>query len=171
MPRPVTTEAELLDRALALLSRRAHSRSELLNKLRRYQPSDEQLGAVLARLEQAGWLDDARFARDLADSMVRRGRTGPARIRASLRGHGVPAEQTAAAMADTAAEVSADDWLDSCRAVARDRVRRGLSLQDPRDRARLQRFLLGRGFTHAMISPVIRELGAQLDDDAELQPD
>ncbi len=150
---------------MALLSRRAHARSELVNKLRRYKPSDEQLGEVLSRLEQAGWLDDARFARDLADSMVRRGRTGPARIQASLRGHGVTREHTDAAMAVTREDVSADDWLESCRAVAKDRARRGLNLTDPRDRARLQRFLLGRGFTPALINPVIRDLGASGGED------
>lgn len=158
MPRPVTTEDELWDRALALLSRRAHARAELCTKLRRYQPSVAQLDAVLARLEQAGWLNDAQFARDRADSMVRQGRAGPARIQAQLRKHGVARAEVDSTMAETEA-----DWFTSCRALAQDRARRGLDLTDPKDRSRLVRFLLGRGFTYDQIGRAVRDIGVEAD--------
>ena len=160
MPHPVQTSAELWDRALALLSRRAHARAELSRKLQRYQPTPEMVAEVLARLESAGWLDDARFASDVADSMARAGRSGPSRINARLRGHGVSSEVAATAVTGTEA-----DWEAACREAAGAKISRGLDLADPKARAKLARYLAGRGFSPALVWKVIRGAGQNGDAD------
>lgn len=155
MPHPVSSTAELWDRALALLSRRAHARAELSRKLQRYQPTPEMVAEVLARLEAAGWLNDEQFASDVADSMVRGGRSGPMRIQQRLRTHGVEAKLAASAVSEVDA-----DWEASCREAARAKLSRGVDLRDPKARAKLARYLAGRGFSPSLVWKVLGSLGA-----------
>lgn len=163
MPRPVVNADELWERALQLLARRAHARAELARKLARYKPDPAWVEAVLTRLEGRGLLDDQRFAQDTADALARGRRSGPARITSRLRGAGVSARQTDEALGSL--EV---DWDERCRGLARERVARGLDLADPRERAKLVRFLAGRGFQSAVIFRALRALGA---DPEGLEPD
>ena len=156
MPRPVQDASQLLERALALLARRAHGRAELARKLQRYQPSPTMVDEVLARLESMGFVDDARFAEGVAGSLARSGRAGPARIAGKLRQHGI----AAAGVKDAVGGLDTD-WGASCRALARTRVARGEDLRDPKARARLVRFLAGRGFPPPLVYEVLRELGAE----------
>ncbi len=164
MPRPVVNADELWERSLQLLARRAHARAELERKLRRYKPEPAWMDQVLSRLEDRGLLDDRRFARDTADALVRGGRSGPGRISARLRNAGVASGESGEAMAEL--EV---DWVERCRALAKERVARGADLRDPKARARLVRFLAGRGFQSGVIFRVLRELG--LPEADELEPE
>lgn len=154
MPHPVQSAAELWDRALALLSRRAHAREELSRKLQRYQPTPDMVAEVLARLEANGWLNDERFAADVADSMARGGRSGPTRITSRLRVHGVSPELAASAVAHMET-----DWEAAAREAAQARIARGLDLGDPKARSRLARYLGSRGFAPALVWKVIRGAG------------
>ena len=96
-------------RAIGLLSRREHSAQELRGKLLARGVLPEQADAALARIQEAGWQDDARFAEMLVRSRAGQG-YGPVRIRAELAVHGLPEtlieEAMAAAQADWEALVS-----------------------------------------------------------------
>ena len=147
--RPEPTPAQ---RALALLVRREHSRPELARKLRASGvPADEARSAV-ARMTEAGWQDDLRFACSLVRSRVAGGQ-GPVRIRAELASHGI-----ADALADEAfvalAPAGEDDWL----ARARDLVRRrfGTELETLQARRKAADFLLRRGFDGDTVRAVTR---------------
>ena len=154
--RPEPTPAQ---RALALLVRREHSRPELARKLRaRGVPADEARNAV-ARMTEAGWQDDLRFACSLARSRVAGGQ-GPLRIRAELASHGVAdgvIEEAFAALA----QAGEDDWL----ARARDLVRRrfGTSLDTLQQRRKAADFLLLRGFDGEMVRGVTRAGPVDID--------
>lgn len=156
----MTSADELWERALQLLARRAHAEAELERKLQRYRPEEAWVQSVLARLRDRGLLDDQRFAQDAADAMVRAGRAGPARIGARLRAAGVADARAVVGELDV-------DWLARCRALARERASRGLDLSDEKDRARLVRFLAGRGFPSDAIFTALRELaGGAAEEDA-----
>jgi len=89
---------QALSRATRALARRDHSAASLRSKLDRAgipaRAQDEALG-VLAR---AGYLDDARFARDRAAHLAARG-FGDERIRADLASQGVSPEAVEPALA------------------------------------------------------------------------
>lgn len=148
MPRPVRSANELMERASALLARRAHARVELERKLQRYAPEPAWVLEVCDRLEQAGLLNDQRFASDAADSLTRSGRYGPARISARLHRHGVSPALVHQAMGEIEA-----DWDEQCaRLVQRTVDTRGPEvLTDIKGRARLIRFLAARGFSGDVI--------------------
>ncbi|HEY3196320.1 MAG TPA: regulatory protein RecX [Candidatus Dormibacteraeota bacterium] len=83
---------------MRLLGRRDHSRLELRRKLSRRGHDDEVVRAVLDRFRDAGYLDDAKFAR----SVVRRRASGrgPRAIAAELAALGIDRAAAAAALAE-----------------------------------------------------------------------
>ena len=136
-------ESTPAQRALALLVRREHSRPELTRKLLARGIAAEDAAAAVAKMADAGWQDDTRFACSLARTRAGNG-YGPLRIRAELASHGLDNETIAAAFS-ALAEAGEDDWP----ARARDLVERrfgtnhgtGMDL-----RRRISDFLVRRGF-------------------------
>ena len=133
-PEPSPTQ-----RALGLLTRREHSRKELLRKLADRGVEKGEAATVVEKLAGAGWQDDRRFAQSLVRSRASAG-YGPAWIRAELGTHGLGAEAVSATLA-----AFEDDWID----VARELVRRRFGALDPRaptQRRKVADLLLRRGF-------------------------
>ena len=138
--RPEPTPAQ---RAMGLLVRREHSRKELARKLEARGVDGDEAEATVARMAEAGWQDDARFAAGLARSRALAG-YGPLRIRAELGTHGLGEDQVRAAF-EALAESGDDDW----RAMARGLVQRrhGVGVaDDPVLRRKAAEFLFRRGF-------------------------
>jgi len=141
-------------RALGLLVRREHSQRELQRKLvARGVEKDEATNAV-AKLRDAGWQDDVRFACSLARSRATGG-YGPLRIRAELGTHGLGAETVAAAF-DALAEAGEDDWP----RLAADLVRRrfGAVAGDVGKARKAADFLIRRGFDADSVRAAVRGL-------------
>lgn len=108
-PEPSPTQ-----RALALLTRREHSREELLRKLGQRGVAAEEAEAAVAGLADAGWQNDARFAESLLRSRAGSG-YGPAWIRAELGTHRLGNDVIAAAM---------DGFQGDWESIARDYLQR-----------------------------------------------
>lgn len=128
-----------LQRALALLVRREHSRKELTRKLAERGIESEAASAAVDRLTSDGWQSDARFAEMLVRTRVANSQ-GPVRIRAELGSHGLDRDAIEAVMA--AFEV---DWHQiaqdlACRRFGRDFV------SDLAHRRKAADFLYRRGF-------------------------
>ena len=79
-----------LNRATDLLSRRDHSTSELLQKLRQKGFDPEAAQAAADKLTDCGYLDDRRFAETYAAELVRSKGFGKRRITTELFRKGVP---------------------------------------------------------------------------------
>jgi regulatory protein len=149
----------ILQRAVAALSRREHSRAELARKLSRHLAASDdpdQIERVLDRLEQQGLLSDSRFVAGLVRS--RAGRFGPARIRQELKQHRIAPElvrQSVAALEATELARARDLWA----------RRFGAAPADAAARARQIRFLAARGFRTDVILRVVRSAGDGTTDD------
>ncbi|QDQ73193.1 regulatory protein RecX [Pseudoluteimonas lycopersici] len=149
-PPPTATQ-----RALGLLVRREHSRKELSRKLVARGVEADEAAAAIAKLSEAGWQDDARFAELLVRSRAASGH-GPVHVRAELRMHGLDSDAVAAAM-----EGFDGDW----NAIARDLVRRRLGAQvakDPAQQRRAADLLLRRGFAMDQVRAALG--GVDFDD-------
>lgn len=82
----------LLEKAVNLLSFRAHSRKELADKLKQKTGcGDAELDEVLNRLEELGFLNDRAYAASVVRSCVRKG-YGAKRALSELSRRGVPKE-------------------------------------------------------------------------------
>ena len=137
---------ELRDKALRLLARREHSRAELAAKLGAAGASPEDIAALLDELEAKNWLSDRRYAESyVAD---KRGRYGRIKLGHELRRHGV---------AETLIEevLGGMDEGEAARLKAVWERKFGALPGDARERARQQRFLLGRGFSSAAVGKLL----------------
>jgi regulatory protein len=135
----------LRERAMNFLARREHSRAELARKLAPHGEADE-IAALLDRLEQENLLSNTRYAESLAHS--RAGRHGSVRLKSELREKGVP-ETIISEVVDQAREAD----LAAARAVWQKKF--GEPPVDARERAKQQRFLLGRGFPSEVVRRVV----------------
>src|SRR3982074_1502212 len=130
-------QPSLRARAMRLLARREHSRSELQRKLSAVAEEGDNVDALLDDLAKKGWLSDARFAEQTIRSKSRR--FGPLKARHLLRGHGLEEETIAAAFRAAGGEGGS-----GIEAVWRSRFHEAPA--GDREKARQVRFLQGRGF-------------------------
>ena len=127
------------------LARREHSRAELARKLSPHGEV-EAIVALLDQLERENLLSNARFAESLAHS--RAGRHGSLRLKSELREKGV----SEAILTEVVSQAREGD-LAAARVVWRKKF--GEPPTDARERARQQRFLLGRGFPADVVRKVV----------------
>ena len=89
---------ECLDEAMALLSRRLHSRSELSRKLMRKEYDAEIVNDVLDQLSQMNYVNDERFARTRALSAAQHKQHGRRRAMAELLKTGIKGDVASKAL-------------------------------------------------------------------------
>ncbi|MGH9790323.1 MAG: regulatory protein RecX [Candidatus Acidiferrales bacterium] len=118
-PKRQETEEALYAAALRALTRRAHSVHEMRKWLEQRAGDNQHVGAVLARLKQRGYLDDARYAKQYARSRVASRRLGRFRVARDLRARGVPDRHIEAALDEVFAETDQS-------ALLRQRIQRKL---------------------------------------------
>lgn len=138
-----------LQRALALLVRREHSRKELERKLKARGLDAGAVEAAVSRLADEGWQDDARFAEALVRNRAGGG-YGPLHIRAELGTHGLDNAAIEAAMA-----TFDGDWTEN----ARELVCRRFGPEGPQELAQRRKaahLLLRRGFEGSCIRSATR---------------
>jgi len=135
----------LRERAMNYLARREHSRAELARKLAPHGEA-EDIAALLDQLEQDNLLSNARYAEALAHS--RAGRHGSARLKSELREKGVPE----AILVEVVGQARDAD-LAAARSVWQKKF--GKLPADAKERAKQQRFLLGRGFPSEVVRRVV----------------
>jgi regulatory protein len=156
--------------ALRLLGRRPLSEAELREALlARGLPGDEVEGA-LARLREAGYVDDRALALDFVLTRSARLGHGPRRLLADLTRRGVPEELARSAweQARVRGEVEPEALLR--RRIARARPGRG-SPNDPAARARLYHALLRAGFDDELVQRELGEAGTLADAEDEAAPE
>ena len=155
--------AAVRGKALDLLSARPMSRKELVDKLtarprdREKEPlaDRETAEAAADRLEELGYLNDAGYARALAEHCAARG-YGPAKLREELYRRGVPREHWDAALETMdSPEAAIDAFLA--------KKLRGADPSDPRALKRAADALARRGFRWEDIKDALRRYGAEED--------
>lgn len=146
----VMDDAAAYDRVIRLLASRAHSRVELLRKLRQRGASAEVARAAVDRAASQGYVNDVEYALMLCRHGRDRG-MAPARIRQDLARRGVDAQIAEEALSEIFAEV---ELADLAVALARKRVAR-ITGDTESVRRKLAAFLQRRGFpTHECLAAV-----------------
>ena len=134
---PARPPLSLRGRALGLLARREHSRTELKRKLSPKVEEGEDLESLLDDLVARGWLSDQRFVEQAVRAKARR--MGASRIAHDLRSKGVDESLIAVAVATIRpgeASSMKDLWS----------RRFGDPPANSTEKARQVRFLQARGF-------------------------
>lgn len=136
-------------RALGLLTRREHSRRELVRKLEAKGIASDDVEAVVAKLASAGWQSDVRFAESRVRVRVGDG-YGPLHIRAELASHGLDRDTIAAAL-----DTFEGDWADNARNLVCRRYGEAL-VDDLKLCRKAANMLMRRGFDAACIRAATR---------------
>jgi regulatory protein len=134
--------------AYRLLGRREYSLVELENRIRQKWPEAEEIGELVGELAGENLVSDERYAEAFTRSRVQR-HQGPLKIRAAMRGKGVPDSIIATAM-----EAEADDWLGLARNWLQKQHSGQLSFKD---KQKYYRRLVNRGFTHDQAMDACRD--------------
>ncbi|PTQ88152.1 regulatory protein RecX [Agitococcus lubricus] len=137
------SHATLRSKALAMLTRREHSRYELQQKLLELGASPEQVTTILQELVQQSWQSDERFCELLVRSYVHKGH-GEISIRQELKRRGI----LTADIINT--QLANYDWYALAQQVRSKKF--GLALPTERqEQAKQCRFLQYRGFNSEQI--------------------
>lgn len=136
------------DMAIQYLARREYSRAELASRLSAKGVDGDDIHRVLDDLADEGLQSDARFAEIFVRSRIARGQ-GPVRIRVDMGQRGI-----AEPLMMLALEAESPDWRSlACEALAKRFDGPGAT---PRERARRERFLAGRGFEFDQVRHAMR---------------
>lgn len=143
------------EKALYLLEHRPHSKRELEDKLAR-TVGREAAGQAAGRMEELGLIDDADYARRLAEELARKGFAAP-RIRQELLRRGIDRE-----LAAEEAERAAAAPEDALHSLIERRFARQLGEEKGRRRAvaALQRM----GYRWEEIRSALRAFGGEPED-------
>jgi regulatory protein len=155
-PRPFLNEAGLYDYAVKSLARRMRSEAELRRLMKpRVEPdsqSDAAISAVVARLKEHGYLNDAAFAETYARLRQQNEKFGVRRVRQDLQQKGVHSELIAetleARYGNTNEEALAREHLE------RKRIRKP---ENEKETARIMRRLVAAGFSTSVVYKILRQ--------------
>lgn len=142
--------------ALRMLSIRAHAVQDLARKLRDRNHEPQAVKVALERLEAAGVLNDAEFARHFARVRAPKGH-GPSRLVHDLLSRGVERVVAERAVAEVAAAESFDPES-AARRLAEKRVVSLKTLARPMRRRRILAYLARRGFRGMVIRQMVEEM-------------
>lgn len=149
----------LYEIAVRALARRARSAGEMRQLLERRRGDTRDVDAVMARLKEHGYLDDARFARAFVASRLENDKQGARRVERDLAARRVPPELIRKAVREAYEPVEEG-------ALLREYLRRKVRLTQPPEKpsavASLYRRLLRAGFSSATIVKELQGLMERL---------
>ena len=144
----------LKEKALSLLTRKHQSRKELEHKLEEWEATQEESAEICDRLEELGFLDDVRYARQIVQHYCAKG-YGAHKLRDELYRRGVPRE-----LWDGALE-QAEDPSHGIDAFLEKKLK---GSHDPKELKKASDALARRGYSWTEISEGLRRYGADVED-------
>jgi regulatory protein len=142
--------------ALRFLGYSARTKAEIEQRLARDEFPQEIIAAMVAEMEAAGYVNDEDFARHWLEDRADRKRYGKIRLMAELRRKGVDRDTATEALSAIA---ESDEVRRAAAAAAAKWSAEDLRNLDfeslHKEKARIYRFLAGRGFSHRTIKEVL----------------
>ncbi len=153
------TEQEALQKLSALCARAEHSSGEMLEKMRRWQLSEDVRERVLDRLIDEKFVDDERFARLFVREKIRFDRWGRRKIEQALYQKGVASDISRRVLD----EVDDEAYVAELKKLIAAKRRSVQAESDYEMRAKLTKYALGRGFGYNVIRQCIDGADELLD--------
>lgn len=146
-----------MEKAVALLAMRPRTQQEIADALRKNAYPERTIARVMARLDEAGYINDSDFAEQWAASRTNKG-MGSRRIRMELRRKGVDSE----AIDEALSAIDEDDLLSGALKVAR-KAASGKDLFDPKDRQKILAALARRGYGYTEAKQALDMLKEEIE--------
>jgi len=151
------------DRALNMIALRARSAAELRRLLLRKGEPAEYVEIAVERLQRAGFLDDASFARQFARAKALGSGLSRRRLQQELARRGVARDIADSAIAEVFSEEHIDEG-DTLERVARKKLKSLSRLDTQVQRRRLYSFLARRGYDSDDIARTLRAVLPRADE-------
>lgn len=129
-------------RMAASCSKREYCRSEIMQKLSRYDLSETQKASIIRQLIAEKYIDENRYVRSFIHDKLRFNKWGKVKIRYALLQKAIPQKIIDAAFS----EFSDDELLDKLASVLQTKSKSIKYETSLEKRNKLLRFALGRGF-------------------------
>lgn len=130
-----------------LCARSEHCQHDLLEKMRRWQMSDEAQARVMQRLVSERYVDDERYARAFVRDKIRYNKWGRRKVEQALWQKRID-EDIRQQVLD---EVDDEEYLSVLRPLLKQKRRSTKAESDYELNQKLVRFALGRGYTYDII--------------------
>lgn len=141
-----------LEKAVSMLAMRSRSQKELKDALQRNAYPEHTIRRVLERMLEAGYIDDAGFAKSWACARTTRG-MGARKISMELRQKGVSSET----IDETLSSLDEDAVFDGALKIAR-KAAHGKDIASPSDRQKISAALIRRGYDYSTARQVLAVL-------------
>ena len=145
----------------ALCAQAEHCQWEMIEKMRRWEMSEEEQARVMQRLVSERYVDDERYARAFVKDKVRYNKWGRRKVEQALWQKHID-EDIRRRVLD---EVDDDEYLDVLRPLLKQKRRSTKASSDYELNQKLMRFALGRGFTFDIIRQCLDVEEEPEDDD------
>lgn len=152
------TEQEAYLSLAALCAQAEHCQWEMLEKMRRWELSDEAQARVMERLMKERYVDDERYARAFVKDKVRYNKWGRRKVEQALWQKHI-GDSVRLQVLD---EVDDDEYISILRPLLQQKRRSTKAASDYELNQKLIRFAVSRGFTMDIIKQCIN-----VGDDAE----
>lgn len=152
------TEQEAYLSLAALCAQAEHCQWEMLEKMRRWELSDEARARVMERLMKERYVDDERYARAFVKDKVRYNKWGRRKVEQALWQKHI-GDSVRQQVLD---EVDDDEYISILRPLLQQKRRSTKAASDYELNQKLIRFAVSRGFTMDIIKQCIN-----VEDDAE----
>ena len=134
-----------------LCARSEHCQHDLLEKMRRWQMSDEAQARVMQRLVSERYVDDERYARAFVRDKIRYNKWGRRKVEQALWMKHIDDDIRSRALS----EVDDEEYLSVLRPLLKQKRRSIKAASDYERNQKLVKFALGRGFTFDIIRQCI----------------
>ncbi len=152
-------------RAINFLSYRPRSSAEIRKNLKKYEVPELCIEPTIERLEKNGFLNDADFAKSWVENRNTFRPRGGRALRAELRQKGLSDELIQSTLDEM---VNEEELVYSAgKKKAKKLAKRNLEWQD--FRKKLAAFLARRGFSYAVISPILSQLWDEVQEEEEIE--
>lgn len=129
-------------------SKREHCSGDMIQKMRRWELTEEQQAQVMEYLTSNHYIDDSRYAGIYIRDKMNFNRWGPKKIEYSLREKHVDRSIIQSLMD----EIEMEEWVEVAKPLIESK-RKTISARTPYEaRMKMMRFLAGRGFTMDIIN-------------------
>lgn len=134
-----------------LCARAEHCQYELIEKMRRWEMSDEAQAHVMQRLVSERYVDDERYARAFVRDKIRYNKWGRRKVEQALWMKHIDDDIRSRALS----EVDDEEYLSVLRPLLKQKRRSIKAASDYERNQKLVKFALGRGFTLDIIRQCI----------------
>ena len=144
-----------------LCARAEHCQYELIEKMRRWEMSDEAQARVMQRLVSERYVDDERYARAFVRDKIRYNKWGRRKVEQALWMKHIDDDIRSRALS----EIDDEEYLSVLRPLLKQKRRSIKAASDYELNQKLVKFALGRGFTFDIIRQCIDGDIDEVDDE------